>query len=67
MLRPPKTIMSGYPEKEFTFTGEWAEFTEGGSNRRIALRNKHAVWHPIYRSKDGDSIALATITRRKKP
>jgi len=67
MKIPPNVIMSGYPEKEFIFTGEWAEMKKHDFNKYVANRNNSAVYHPIYRSTDGDMFVLATITRRKKP
>ena len=51
----PLTIMSGYPEKEFKFTGKWVQQSQGFFR---AKRNKRIVWVPEYRADDGETILM---------
>ena len=56
-------IISGYPPKEYTFTGEWIAMPRK-SGRNIASRNNHTVEHPLYRAADGDQFVLASVERQ---
>lgn len=51
----PLTVMSGYPEKEFKFTGKWIKQCQGHYR---AKRNKQVVWIPEYRANDGETILM---------
>jgi len=49
----PETIKSGWPEKEFKFTGKWVQQAQGYYR---AKRNKEIVLIPEYRANDGEII-----------
>lgn len=42
----PYTIKQGYPEKIFTFSGEWEKLTLG--SRQTKSKNKRTVFVPVY-------------------
>lgn len=54
---PKEKIVCGYPETEFTFTGEYAY---GAAGYRKASRNKTRYRIPEYRADDGQKIYDAT-------
>jgi hypothetical protein len=56
---PPQEIISGWPPKSFSFTGEWDRQRKYQSNRYIADRNKKDIWLPVYRSADGEVFVSA--------
>ena len=62
---PPATMMSGYPPKEFKFTGEWESVLSGGAH--AARRNRVDLWHPIYKAADGEQFIHKLITRKENP
>ena len=57
----PETIISGWPEKTFRFTGEWEETRTGG--RRGAARNRRLLFLPIYQAEDGERICVSRFSR----
>lgn len=64
LVRP--SFVSGWPPKEYFFTGEWAEMPRA-SSRRIAQRNNPTVYYPVYEAQDGTRIVDATATMTLKP
>ena len=60
MNEPPETIISGWPEKQFRFTGEWEEMRTGG--RRGTARNRRPLFLPIYQAEDGERICAAVFS-----
>lgn len=60
-----ETIMSGWLEREFRFTGEWEEIRTGG--RRGAARNRKPLFLPVYKSEDGERICVPRFSRLTPP
>jgi hypothetical protein len=58
-------IKSGWPEKEFKFTGEWICQLSGSPNS--AYRNRRNVWLPEYQSADGEKIYPAWLKSTTPP
>lgn len=46
-------IVSGYPEKEFYFTGEY-HYSQAGYRRK--LKNRNPFRAPIYKAENGEQI-----------
>jgi len=65
--QPVRTsFVSGWPPREYFFTGQW-EGMPRASSRRIARRNNPTVYHPVYEAEDGERVVDPTVTRKINP
>jgi hypothetical protein len=60
-----ENIKCGYPEKEFSFTGEWLAQSIGSPN--TARRNRVTVWLPEFQADDGEKIYPAWLQSTTQP
>lgn len=59
-----ETIKCGWPEKEFSPTGEWVEFEQGITRAR---RNRTKIYVPEYQADDGEKIYPMWLQSKNPP
>jgi hypothetical protein len=57
----PKTLVAGYPEKVFHFSGQYERvILKSQRGSRVARRNRKTVYYPVYKSDDGETFLFVS-------